>query len=279
MTFPSPKKILTEWNLRPKHNFGQNFLHNPELVERIAKRVVPANEGTVIEIGAGLGALTSALLERAGHVIAIERDRDLIPILHEQFSIEIEAGKFVLLEEDAKSTDYEALFGNAPKPAVLAGNLPYQLTGPLLRRVVELSKVIERAVFMVQLEVADRLCATPASPNYGALSVFVQACFSVERVMTVGCGAFYPQPRVDSAVVELTPLKPAVAEETQVFRELVQRAFQQRRKMLRNAWHGMSSVEDDDVQRAASRAGVDLDARGETLSVHDFARVAVELTS
>ncbi len=279
MTFPSPKRLLTEWNLKPKHNFGQNFLHNPELVERIAQRVAPDHAGTVVEIGAGLGALTSSLLAHSTRVIAIERDRDLIPILHEQFLPAIEEGKFVLLEEDAKATNYEALFENSPKPSVLAGNLPYQLTGPLMRRVVELSKVIDRAVFMVQLEVADRLCAAPGTSNYGALSVFVQACFSVERVMTVGSGSFYPQPRVDSAVVALTPLRPPIAEETQIFRELVQRAFQQRRKMLRNAWQKLAFATDDALRQAATRAGVNLDARGETLSVRDFARVALELSS
>lgn len=276
MTFPSPKRTLEEWNLRPKHNFGQNFLHNPDLVERIAERIAPGSGGTVVEIGAGLGALTTHLLGHATRIVAIERDRDLIPILHNQFSSEIETGRLVVLEEDAKSTDYRGLFEGGPKPSMLTGNLPYQLTGPLLRRVVELARVLERAVFMVQLEVAERLCAAPGTEQYGALTVFVQACFAVQRIMNVGRGSFYPQPRVDSAVIELLPLQPAISEETPLFRELVQKAFQQRRKMLRNSWASVAT--DEALQSAATRAGIDLNARGETLSVRDFARVALELS-
>jgi 16S rRNA (adenine1518-N6/adenine1519-N6)-dimethyltransferase len=214
MTLASPKQQLLKWGLRPKHHFGQNFLGNPELIERIAQRVVAENSGTVVEIGAGLGALTSALLSHAACVVAIERDRDLIPILQDEFARPIAEGRLILIEQDAKSAQYRQLFEGMPEPWLLAGNLPYQLTGPLLRRVVELVGIIHRAVFMVQLEVADRICAQPDKPDYGALSVFIQACYSVQRVCTVGKGAFYPQPRVDSAVVELAPLRPPVAEET-----------------------------------------------------------------
>lgn len=279
MTFASPKQLLSEWHLRPKHDFGQNFLHNPDLVEKIAHRVVRGERGTVIEIGAGLGALTSTLVEQASRVIAIERDRDLIPILRQQFAQALESGKLELLEQDAKSTPYRTVFEGNPEPWLLAGNLPYQLTGPLLRVAVDLSAVIDRAVFMVQLEVADRLCAAPGSANYAALTVFVQACYSVQRVITVGKGAFFPQPRVDSAVIELVPLRPPIAEETPLFRELVQKAFQQRRKMLRNAWRGMRITTDERLHSAACRVGIDLNARGETLSVHDFARLTLELAS
>ena len=277
MILPSPKQLLIEWNLRPKHDFGQNFLHNTELAERIANRIVPEGKGTVIEIGAGLGALTARLLDHATRVIAIERDRDLIPILQSQFSQAIEEGRLQILEQDAKATAYDQLFDREPKPSLLAGNLPYQLTGPLIRRAVELSAVIEKAVFMVQREVADRLCAAAGTPNYGALTVFTQACYAVQRVMTVGRGAFFPQPSVDSALIELIPLRPPIAEESPLFREIVQKAFQQRRKMLRNAWHGIKGVSDEKLHSSASRAGINLDARGETLSVHDFARLAVEL--
>jgi 16S rRNA (adenine1518-N6/adenine1519-N6)-dimethyltransferase len=278
-TLTSPKQLLLQWNLRPKHHFGQNFLSNPELIDKIARQVVQGQAGTVIEIGAGLGALTASLLTQPSRVIAIERDRELIPVLRQLFSEPIEQGKLTLLEEDAKTAQYSQLFEGTPKPHVLTGNLPYQLTGPLLRRAVELSDVIERAVFMVQLEVADRLCSQPSQPEYGALTVFVQACYSVRRVFTVGKGAFYPQPRVDSAIVELVPLCPRVSDETPLFRELVQRAFQQRRKMLRNAWSGLPAVSATELQDAATQAGIDLNARGETLSVSDFARMASGLTS
>jgi 16S rRNA (adenine1518-N6/adenine1519-N6)-dimethyltransferase len=279
MTSNSPKQLLSEWKLRAKHHFGQNFISNPELSEKIAERAVQGQGGTVVEIGAGLGALTAPLLTRAKKVVAIERDRDLVPFLQGKFEQSISDGRLVVLEEDAKATDYLRQFAIGPTPYILAGNLPYQITGPLLRRAVELASVIERAVLMVQLEVADRLCASPGSRSYGALSVFVQACFSVQRISVVKRGAFYPQPNVDSAIIELTPLHPFVSEESPLFREIVQLAFRYRRKILRNAWSGLTLAAASDLQSAAARSGIDLDARGETLSVHHFARLAKELAS
>jgi 16S rRNA (adenine1518-N6/adenine1519-N6)-dimethyltransferase len=164
------------------------------------------------------------------------------------------------------------LLAGAPEPHVLAGNLPYQISGPLLQMAIGLSAELERAVFLLQLEVVDRLAAKPDSDAYGALSVFAQAAFDVSRAFVVKKGAFYPQPAVDSAVALLVPRAQRVPE-TPRFRELVKRAFQTRRKKLRNAWHGLGELEP-----AAARAGVDLDARGETLGVAAFARMAEELT-
>lgn len=277
MTPISPGKVLSAWKLSPKHHFGQNFLCNPELTERIAERVVQGQAGTVIEIGAGLGALTQPLLARAGRVLAIERDRDLIPILHELFSESVQASKLIILEQDAKSTAYAELFSQQAPPYLLAGNLPYQLTGPLLKRSVELAPLIERAVFMVQLEVAARLCAAPSTPEYGALSIFCQACFSIQKLWTIKPGSFHPQPNVDSAVIELTPLRPPLAVETPLFRNLVQGAFRQRRKQLRNSWRGLPGISSGELDAAATRCGIDLNARGETLDVQTFARMAREL--
>jgi 16S rRNA (adenine1518-N6/adenine1519-N6)-dimethyltransferase len=154
----------------------------------------------------------------------------------------------------------------------VAGNLPYQLTGPLLERTTSIAGTLDRAVFMVQTEVADRLVAPPASESYGALTVFVSAAFHVSRALGVGRGAFHPRPGVDSAVVVLTPLTPRRAEETVVFRAVVRAAFAQRRKTLRNAWRALGSV--PAVAASAEAAAIDLDRRGETLSVEEFASFA-----
>lgn len=279
MTPRSPKELLGKWNLRAKHHFGQHFLCSTELTEKIAERIVSGQAATVVEIGAGLGALTAPLLARAARVVAIERDRDLIPLLNEEFEKYIKCGTLLVLEQDAKTTDYTKLFADTPAPHILAGNLPYQITGPLLRRAVELATSIERAIFMVQLEVADRLCAPAGSQSYGALSVFVQACYSVERVSVVKKGAFFPQPKVDSALVEMIPLRPFITEESPLFRELVQLAFRYRRKTLKNAWARLNNVPEPQLRLAAVRSGIDLDCRGETLSVQSFARLARELVA
>jgi 16S rRNA (adenine1518-N6/adenine1519-N6)-dimethyltransferase len=276
MTFSHPKTLLNERGLVAKHHFGQNFLSDPSLCAKIAKAGAPEGTVTVVEIGAGLGALTTHLIDRATHVVAIERDRDLVPLLNSMFSAPIEQGRLQVVEADAKSFDYASVYSKLPTPATLCGNLPYQLTGPLLRRAIELAPYLSRASFLVQLEVADRLIAKPDSEAYGALTIFLQARYRAERAFVIKRGAFYPQPNVDSAVVVLEPLEVPITEETPLFRELVKSAFLQRRKKLRNAW---SHVTEDRaiLEGAAETVGIDLNLRGEVLSVEQFARLAVEL--
>lgn len=270
--------LLERYGLRAKHPFGQNFLADPRIAQQIAELSTTPAGGTVVEIGAGTGSLTRPLLARAQHVFAIERDRDLVPVLHEELRSFVEAKRLDILEADAKQVDYENLLAGAARPRAIAGNLPYQLTGPLLRLAVGLADSFDRAVFMVQLEVAERLAAKPSEPEYGALTVFVSAALDVERKMIVRRGAFHPQPRVDSAVVVLTPRAVPWSRETDEFRAVVKAAFAQRRKTLRNAWRGLPNVTSDLVEIAAQKAGVDLDARGETLDAATFARMATELS-
>jgi 16S rRNA (adenine1518-N6/adenine1519-N6)-dimethyltransferase len=270
----APKELLDSHGVRHKKHFGQNFLADRGIARRIAELATTPPGGSVIEIGAGLGALTGPLLERASKVIAIERDRELVPVLREEFSEAISDGRLTLLEADAKKVDYPSSFADLRAPRVLAGNLPYQLTGPLLTLAVDAADALDRVVFMVQLEVCERLTAAASEHEYGALTVFTQAAFSVERAFVVRRGAFYPQPNVDSAVVTLTPRRPRLAAETDTFRALVHAAFGQRRKTLRNAWRGVLGIERDRMSKIADAAGVDLDARGETLDVAAFARVA-----
>jgi len=272
----SPKALLEQYGLRPKHSFGQNFLCEIRHAERIAELAAPSGQERVLEIGAGLGALTAQLLARARLVVAIERDRDLLPILEEVFLPERQSGQLAIVEADAKAADWEGLLGSEPH-RVLAGNLPYQITGPLLRRTVALAPRIDRAVYLVQKEVADRLAAAPGSGDYGALSVFVQAAFAVERAFVIRPGSFYPVPRVDSAVVVLSPRSTPLTDETPLFRAVVKLAFAARRKTLRNAWRGLGAG--PELERIAAEAGVRLDARGETLGVEQFARVAVGLAA
>ena len=267
-----PRALLREAGLRPKKSFGQNFLVAPGVAEQIAAAAVPESEHgvTVVEIGAGTGALTAALLARGAHVIAIERDRDLVPVLHETFGEDIASGKLEVVEADAKTFDYTAV----PGPIVLCGNLPYQVTGPLLEKAIQMAPAIRRAVFMVQREVAERLAAKPETKEYGGLTVFVRAAFEIATLMRVKPGSFFPPPEVTSAVVVLTPRADRIPE-TPRFRALVHGAFEQRRKTLRNAWSGVA--ERDVLERAAAACGIALERRGETLSEVEFGKMAVAL--
>lgn len=269
----SPKAQLQSRGLRPKKHFGQNFLADEQLAQKIAD-LVPAG-ASVVELGAGLGALTRPLLTRAGRLVAVERDRDLVPALSELFAAEIREGRLRVEEADAKSISVVDLLKDAPRPFVLAGNLPYQISGPLLEAAVHMAADVERVIFLLQLEVVDRLMAKANTEHYGALSVFVQAAFDVERPLVIRRGAFYPQPEVDSAVVLLKQRATPIAE-TKAFRALVRAAFQQRRKKLRNAWENVCGADRETLAARAERAAIDLDARGETLGVLDFARMAAE---
>jgi 16S rRNA (adenine1518-N6/adenine1519-N6)-dimethyltransferase len=279
------RAVLRRAGLAPKKGFGQNFLVSSHVVDAIARACVPDDEvgrARVLELGAGLGVLTRALAGRAREVIAVERDRDLVPVLNEELAAEIAAKRVRIIEGDAQTVAPDVLLGPAdPSPGggrrVLAGNLPYQITGRLLERAVAHADDLDRVVFMVQLEVADRLCARPSTKIYGALTVFVRAAFRVTKLFDVSRGSFHPAPDVTSAVVLLEPERPRITPETDMFRKLVKGAFGTRRKTLRNAWSRVADAAQ--ISDAAQKAGISLDARGETLDVEAFARMASILSS
>lgn len=270
------RAVLRRTGLAPKKSFGQNFLVSPHTVDAIAAACIPDAEvgrARVLELGAGTGALTRALAARARSVVAVERDRDLVPVLEEELAGE-PAGRVRIVEGDAQAVDPRELLGppDPDSPRVLCGNLPYQITGRLLERAVVNADDVERVVFMVQLEVADRLAAEPGSKTYGALTVFVRAAFRSAKLFSVGPGSFHPPPDVTSAVICLEPERPRRAVETDTFRAVVKGAFAMRRKTLRNAWRSVAPT--DVLAAAAAEAGISLDARGETLGVDQFAAMA-----
>lgn len=274
------RAVLRRAGLAPKRSFGQNFLVSPHAVASIAEACVPdADRGhaRVIELGGGTGVLSRALVERAGHVTVVERDRDLVPVLQTELEEPIGRGACAVIEGDAQTVPIAEILGppDPERPRVLGGNLPYQITGRLLERAVENAEHVERVVFMVQLEVAERLAASPGEKAYGALTVFVRAAFRVKKLFNVSPGSFHPPPDVTSAVVLLEPERPRRAAETDTFRAVVKGAFGARRKTLRNAWRALGPLEV--VAQAAEAAGVSLEARGETLSVDQFAAMAREL--
>ncbi len=276
MSLPSPVQLLRTYGLTPKNSFGQNFLSDANQAGKIAELAAPEPGLNILEIGSGLGALTDELLARGAYVTAVERDRDLVPALGDIFQEQIASNRLKVLEADAKSLDWAQTFADNAERCqgggwVLAGNLPYQITGPLLEKTVQLGRQVERAVYLVQKEVAERLAASPSTKTYGALTVFVQAQFTVKRAFVIKPGAFHPAPRIDSAVVVLTRRDKALTEEHSAFRKIVKGAFAARRKTLRNAWKALLPAEQ--LAELASRAGIELDKRGETLSVEQFAEM------
>ena len=273
------RALLREASLSPKKSFGQNFLVAERIVRAIAEACVPEGElgrARVLELGAGLGALDVGAPRRArrtsprSSAIAIS-----CPILRGRLHAAVDAGKLTILEADAQSVNIAALLGDGPARAFSAATSRTRSRGGSCSSRSPRAAAVDRVVFMVQDEVAERLVASPGTKDYGALTVFVRAAFDVTRLFKVSRGSFHPPPDVTSSVVRLVPVRPPRAEETEAFRALVKGAFGMRRKTLRNAWGGVASAET--IARVAAEAQVSLDARGETLSVEDFARVAAAL--
>ncbi len=246
---------------RARKRFGQHFLHDPAVVARIAAAIAPGPDDTLVEIGPGTGALTAALLDAAGTLHAVEIDRDLARVLDERFG---ERG-LRLHQGDALDFDFAAL-ATGPASLRVVGNLPYNISTPLVFRLLRARDVIRDMHFMLQREVVTRMAAPPGGRDYGRLSVMVQLHCRVEALFRVGPGAFTPAPRVDSAVVRLTPRAtlPLTGTRLEDFGRLVTAAFARRRKTLRNALGGLR----EPAQMVA--AGVDPTVRPETLSVADF---------
>jgi len=245
-----------------RKRFGQHFLVDRHAIERIVAALDPKADDNVVEIGPGQGALTGPLLERVKHLTVIEIDRDLAARL----AAEHPAERLKLYNADALAFD----FGSLGPDLRVIGNLPYNISSPLLFHLAQYDATVRDITVMLQKEVVERMAAAPATREYGRLSVMLQARFRIERLFRVSAGAFRPAPKVDSAVVRLTPLRearPSLADEA-LFARIVTAAFGQRRKTLRNALKMLASEAD------LERVGIAPGARGETLSVADFVRLA-----
>ena len=237
---------------RPRKRFGQHFLHDPRVLARIVDAVAPVPSDFLVEIGPGEGALTAPLLERAGKLEAIEVDRDLAAELAARFP------PFKLTVHCADALEFD--FARFPPGLRVVGNLPYNISTPLLFHLARYASRVRDMHFMLQLELVERMVAEPSTAEYGRLSVALQARFAMEKLFKVAKGAFRPPPKVESAVVRLVPL----AKPLHVDEELLRRAFSARRKQLRNALPGVDFA----------RAGIDPQLRPENLSPQDYARIS-----
>ena len=253
-----------------KKHLGQNFLHDRSVIDKIVQAVDPRPGDAIVEIGPGQGALTFPLLKKHGAITAIEFDRDLHAPLQ---AAAREHGALRLIEGDVLAVDFTALTADlAPAEGKirLVGNLPYNLSSPILFHALDHAPVIRDMHFMLQKEVVERMAAGPGSKVYGRLSVMLQAYCTVTPLFVVPPGAFRPAPKVESAVVRLVP-KPVEAihvADRRMFANVVRAAFGQRRKTLRNALNGVADVD------AIEAAGLRADARAEQVEVAGFVGLA-----
>jgi 16S rRNA (adenine1518-N6/adenine1519-N6)-dimethyltransferase len=243
--------------LKARKRFGQHFLHDPGVLKRIVDAIDPARGDVVVEIGPGEGALTRPLLERLEHLTVVEIDRDLAARLAHEFPRE----RLTVIGADVLAQDFSAF---APGLRVV-GNLPYNISTPILFHLARHADRVRDMHFMLQREVVDRMTAAPSTPAYGRLSVMLQVRFAMAKLFNVPPGAFRPPPKVDSAVVRLVPLAQKPACDETLLERLVREAFSARRKTLRNALP-LSAAE-------YGLLGIDPGLRPENLSPADYVRI------
>lgn len=256
---------------RARKRFGQNFLHDAGVIDRILRAIHPKEGERLLEIGPGQGAITEGLVNSAAQLDVIELDKDLIPLLKLRFGLK---SNFCLHEGDALQFDFATL--NVPPSSLrVVGNLPYNISTPLIFHLLGSAPLIRDMHFMLQKEVVERMCAQPGGGDWGRLSIMVQYHCKVEHLFNVGPGAFNPPPKVDSAIVRLTPHAqlPHPAQDYQALDRVVREAFNQRRKTIRNTLKNLLTTE------AIEAAGVDAGLRPEQLALADFVRLADRLAS
>jgi len=247
-----------------RKRFGQHFLADPAVIDRIVAAIDPHPGEPLVEIGPGLGAMTDPLVARAGRLTVIELDRDLAARLRRRPELEV-------VESDVLKVDFRALARQAGRPLRVVGNLPYNISTPILFHLLDAVDHVADQHFMLQKEVVDRMAAAPCGKDYGRLTVMLQWRYDIEPVLDVPPDAFDPPPRVDSSVVRMTPLPEAPAVDAALLGEIVSVAFSQRRKLLRHTlgrW----------LEQRGSVVAFDVQRRAEEVPVADYLRLAQSLS-
>ncbi|NLT95147.1 MAG: 16S rRNA (adenine(1518)-N(6)/adenine(1519)-N(6))-dimethyltransferase RsmA [Clostridia bacterium] len=276
----SLKDILEKHNFKFKKKYGQNFITDPGILKKIVSLGDISSNDVVVEIGPGAGTLTKAIAVQAGLVIAIEIDKDLLPILEENLA---GCGNVRIIEGDALKINLDKLveeISGEPKTYKIIANLPYYITSPLVMHFLESGFKIKKIVIMVQKEVAERFTARPGTKDYGALTVILNLYTKPRIAFFVSRNVFTPKPDVDSAVVELEVREelPFEINNIDILRSLIKAAFNQRRKTLTNALKGLN-IEKEQILKVLEDAGIDPQRRGETLSLEEFVRIANRLST
>ena len=273
------KDIKERYGFKLSKNLGQNFLTDKNIIDRIIESAEIGPDDLVIEIGPGIGVITREAAETARKVIAVEIDKNLIPILKETLS---DVDTVEIVNQDILKTDVNQLIaslGDSISGVKIIGNLPYYITTPIIMKLLEDGVKANSITVMMQKEVADRIKAFPGSKAYGALSVAVQYYCTVEAVVNVPKEVFVPQPKVDSTVLRLNIREEAPVKllNREIFFRCVKAGFGQRRKTLLNSLMGIEGITKEGVKAALEAAGIDPSRRAETLDLEEFAKLSNEV--
>ncbi len=275
----SPKALLKAWNLRPKKKLGQHFLVDPSTAEMIVRRSGITPEDAVMEIGAGLGALTIPVAKIAGCVYAVETDSQLAELLRTELLVH-KLSNVEIIKKNILQVDIHALAEKLDHRLIVMGNLPYNISSQVLIQLVESREHVNRAILMFQKELARRITASPGNKEYGRLTVMLSYCAEIKSIATIASSLFYPAPKIDSEVVEVNfNISRAYPphDETMLF-QVIKAAFGNRRKTLKNALSASSlQIDPQTAQQALASAGIDPGRRAETLDAAEFVSLQISL--
>lgn len=272
----SPKDVINHYDIRPRKKLGQSFLLDQNIIKKIAAAARITKDDIVVEIGAGIGVLTEILAQESRKIIAVELDKNLVEILKEKLAaydnVEIHSG-------DILKFDFNSISDACNSKVKVIGNVPYNISSPLIFHLLSFRSVISDFILMLQKEVVQRLVAVPNNKSYGVPSVLLQMFVTVEKILNVPASCFYPQPKVESAVIRGIFLDKPLMElvDADFFTQLVKAAFAQRRKMLINNLKNsrlLADLEEAAIQEVLACAGIDGRRRGETLSVMEFGNLS-----
>ena len=275
----SPRTLLAAHNIRPKKQLGQNFIVDPAFTEMIVKRagILPAD--IILEIGAGLGALTIPLARRAKKVFAVEKDRQIIPILNTEILVN-GLTNISIIEKDIMSLDIKALVEDMGGKIVVMGNLPYNISSQILVQLIRSREGISRAVLMFQKELAQRITAETGCKDYGRLTVMLRYCSDIKKLVDAKASLFFPKPKVDSQILEIKFKKEIdhkAADEPFLFK-VIKAGFGNRRKTLKNALAASElNIDPNTAKGVLEKSGIDPIRRAETLTVEEFVKLSNNL--
>jgi 16S rRNA (adenine1518-N6/adenine1519-N6)-dimethyltransferase len=272
----SPKRLLYTSKIRPKRKLGQHFLNNPDTADMIVARSNIHMEDVILEIGAGLGALTVPLARAAKRIYAVEIDPSIIPLLKSEIDSHA-IDNVTILDSDFLRLDLHTITELNNCKLTIVGNLPYNISSQILIRLIRFRHLLSRCILMFQKELAQRISSNPGSRHYGRISVMLQYCADIRSLAKVNASDFYPRPRVDSEIVEILFKKTIElqANSEAILHSVIKAAFSKRRKTLKNAVAGSNLFGNAErAGRLLEKAGIDPVRRAETLSVGEFVRLS-----
>lgn len=272
----TPRITLAAWNMHAKKKYGQNFLNDPSVPALIAERAAIQGDDLVVEIGPGLGALTVPMAQRAARLVAIEKDTEILPVLRSEI-LATGLENVEVINEDILKVNLSEIAKAHGKPMIVAGNLPYNISSQILIQMIRERRWVKKAIFMFQKELAERITAPEGTRNFGRMAAMLGYCSKIRTLVRVDASKFFPRPKVDSEVIEVSflPEPPHPADDEMLLFGVIKAAFGKRRKNLRNALSNSElPITAMEAEEVLNRAEIEVNRRAESLTIENFVRLS-----